>query len=212
MASVAFEAFLPEVMLEAPSVPQPVAINAIRNACYDFCWKSQLWNAPLEAVTFEANAREIELEPIQDSQIVAVMSVSHDNKRNIDPASFDALSKTAPDWATRTGIPEVYYQPSTDKLVLYPIPDTGGTLNIVAAFAPTRQATTIEGFVYHQHLETIKYGALWKLKTMFGQTWSDAQGALYYEQRFWQGVGAATVMKNRGNSRALLQVSPRGFV
>lgn len=212
MPSVAFDQFLPEIMVEAPGVPTPVAVNAVRNACYDLCWESLVWNATLDPEVYVSGTAEYALTPPPGAQIISLLTVTRDDAAVLSPTTLEAISTQYPDWAVRTGTPEWYTQPNTSTLTLFPTPDSDGEFRVLAAFAPTRSASGVESFIYDQHLETVKYGALWKLKSMFGQPWSDASGAVYMEQRFWQGVLAATVQRNKGNSRAMLRVSARPFV
>jgi hypothetical protein len=212
MPSVAFDQFLPEILPDVPGVPHPMAINAIRNACYDFCWKSLLWNVAMDAEPYLAGTAEYSLAPPSNAQVVAVLSLALDDTTVLYPVPYDDLSRANPDWQVRTGSPSMYTQPDTATIRLFPTPETDGTFRVVAAFAPTRRATATEAFLFDQHLDTIRYGTLAKLKSSFNQPWSDPAGAAHMEQRFMHGVLAATVQRNKGNARADLRVASRPFV
>ena len=43
MATTAFTAWLPEVLPNVPTCPDVLAVNAIRNACIEFCSETNWW-------------------------------------------------------------------------------------------------------------------------------------------------------------------------
>lgn len=211
MASVALDKFLPEVMPEAPGVPYPVAINAVRNACFDFCKRSLFWNETAEPEPFVAGEPEYVLTPPTGAQVVSVLSVVIDEKTTVYPAPLEVVVAARPAWQTATGLIEAFIQPASDTIRFVAVPDTSGAFSATVAYAPSRDSSTVDKRVYDQYLECIKHGALWKLKMMSGQTWSDPASAQYYEKLFNDGIGEAVIERNRSNSRAALRVVPRAF-
>ena len=212
MATVTLEQFLPEVLLECHGVPSPVAINAVRNACYDFCRDSLLWSETQDPVAYAAGEATYQLDPATDAQILTVITLNIDQKQTIYPWILEDVAAARPGWASDRGVISGFIQVQPDTIVLIAVPDSAGTFTPTVAYAPTRSAGSVDARLYNQHLETIKYGALWKLKMMAGQPWADPAGASYYENHFWMGVGAATIERNRGNSRAAMRVAPRPFI
>lgn len=212
MASVALDLFLPEVRPESPGAPAPVALNAIRNACYDFCTKSLLWNEVQDPYAYSAGVAEYQIDAIPDSQVVSVLLVTINDAFALTPTVLEDLARKRPSWASAQGAIQGFVQPQPDTIRFYAVPSDSGAFTPHVAYAPTRAAATIDARVYNQHLETIKHGALWKLKQMLGKDWSDPGGAAYHEAHFRAGVGAAIVERNRGNSRASLSVEMRPFV
>lgn len=212
MASVAFEAFLPEVLLEAPGVPNPVAINAIRNACFDFC-RDSLWLTQVsDPAAYVQGTQTYDLEPPSGTKVVGVLHVVLDGTRTIYPWSMEETVAARPNWQTAEGLVEGFLQQTPGSISLIQIPADSGTFVASLAVAPSRTATSVDDRVYDYHLESIKYGALWKLKSMIGQPWADPQGASLYEQRFLMMVNQATTERLRSNSRASMRVAPRPFV
>ena len=212
MATVTLEQFLPEVLLEAPGVPNPVAINALRNSCYDFCRDSLLWNETQESIPIIAGTATYQLDAAMGAQIVAVLSLNINEQYSVLPWPLDAVVAARPAWASASGPVKGFVQPQPDTVTLIAVPDTAGYFVPTVAYAPTRNATSVDERLYNQYLETIKYGALWKLKMMSGQPWADPASASYYEGHFWMGVGAATIDRTRSNSRASIRVTPVPFV
>lgn len=212
MASVSFDVFLPEVMLEVDGVPSPVAINAIRNACFDFCRDSLYWNEVQDAEPYVANTASYELSAPSGAQIIAVRDCVLDNKKTVYPWPLDEVKAAMPSWQARTGQIEGFVTLEPNTITFIAVPDSAGTFAATVVLAPTRTATTTDAKLYNMHLETIKYGALWKLKSQVGKPWTDPAGAKENESLFLMGVNAATVDRQRTNSSAVSRAAPRAFV
>lgn len=212
MASVAFDLFLPEVLPECPGVPEPVAINAIRNASFDFCRRSLVWSEFQDAEPYQADIAEYQVSAPTNAVVALVMGITLDEKRTIYPASVDEISAGRPAWRTATGAIEWFVTSDPDMFRFVAVPDVDGTYVAQVAYAPKRTATTTDASLYNLYLETIKYGALWKLKSMQGQPWSDPAGAAAHYQMFQQGIGKAITERSRSNSRAALRVASVPFV
>lgn len=212
MASVTFDKFLPEVMPECSGVPEPVAINAIRNACFDFCRQSLFWTVTLDPVAYTANVAEYDVDAPSGAVPVMVMNLVLDDSRTVTSYSLDNVAAVLPSWRTATGPIAGFMQPSNDVIRFVPIPSTSGVFVPTVAYAPERDATTVESSIYTLYLETIKYGALAKLKAMPGQPWSDPAAAMQYDRLFSKGIGDATIARTRGNGRTSLSVEMRSFV
>lgn len=212
MASVAFDLFLPEVLPECPGVPEPVAINAIRNACFDFCRRSLVWSEFQDAEAYQADIAEYQVSAPSNAQVAVILGITLDDKRTIYPASIDEIAAGRPAWRTATGAIEWFVTSDPDTFRFVAVPDVDGTFVAQVAYTPKRTATTTDASLYNFYLETIKYGSLWKLKSMLGQPWSDPAGATTHFQMFQQGIGKAITERTRSNSRAALRVASVPFV
>lgn len=211
MASVTFDQFLPEVQPEAPGVPYPVVINAVRNACFDFCRQSLIWNEIQDAETYTAGTAEYQVSPPTGAQVVQVLNIVLDNGRHLQPASIDETMIVRPRWQTQQGVIEWFVQTAPDTLRFVAVPDAAGSFTAQVAYAPTRAATSIDASIFNLYLESIKYGTLWKLKSMLGSPWADPAGAQAYELAFKQAIGKAILERTRSNSRASVRVQPVWF-
>ena len=212
MASVTFDVFLPEVMLEVDGVPSPVALNAVRNACFDFCRDSQYWTSVQTAVAYALGTASYALTAPTDTQIIGVRDCVLDGKKTVYPWTLDEVKAARPNWQTYSGNVEGFVTVDPDTVTFVAVPDAAGTFVPTVILAPTRAATTVDAKLYNLHLETIKYGALWKLKSQVGKPWSDPAGAKENESLFLMGVNAATIDRQRTNSSAASRAAPRAFV
>ena len=211
MASVTFDQFLPEIYPEVAGVPHPVAVNAVRNACFDFCRQSLIWNEFQDDETYTAEVAEYQVVAPADAQVVQILSIGLSDGRTLYPQSVDDIVAVRPQWRSHVGTIECYVQSSPDTLRFVSIPDAGGTYTVQAAYAPTRTASSVDDLLYNLYLESIKHGSLAKLKAMSGQPWSDPAGAAAHQQIFVQGISRAVTERTRGNSRASLRVANQWF-
>lgn len=212
MDSVALDLFLPEVFTEAQGAPTPVVLNAVRNACFDFCRKSLWLNYVESPVQYTAGVQTYTLTPPQDMQVLGVMDINLDGVRTIYPWPRDDVAALRPAWQSDKGLVEGFVQLANNTVSLVKVPDTNGQFTPTVAYAPTRDAATIDRRIYDLHLEAIKYGALWKLKSATDQPWSDKAGAQMYEKLFLVAVNNATVERLRTNTRASVRVMPTPFI
>ena len=212
MASVTFDQFLPEVQPEAPGVPYPVVINAIRNACFDFCRQSLIWNEFQDPETYTQGTAEYQLSAPAGAQIVQVLSLVLDDGRTIWPGSTDETVKVRPQWRTQEGIIEWFVHSAPDTFRFVAVPNDSGTFTPQVAYAPLRTATSVDASLFNLYLEGIKHGALAKLKAMTNQPWTDAAGSAASAAAFQQATGRAISERTRSNSRGNLRVTPVPFM
>lgn len=204
MASVALTQFLPEVSPECPGAPELVAVNAIRNAAFDFCNKALVWSADATPVTIMAGTATYTVPTVTDAQVVAIPHVTLGTGRVVYPVLFEDVVAAFPAWSTKQGPIAAYFMPNPDVVTFVMVPEADAAFTPYVAYAPKRNATVVDDRLYNIYLEAIKYGALWKLKSMFGTAWADPPGAAYYERQFWMAVNAA-VLERLGGFAAVEQ-------
>ena len=212
MASVSLDKFSPFVVAEAPGVPEPVALDAVRNACFDFCRRSLWWTERMDTEAYASGESTYQVLAPPGAVVVAVLSVNIDGERIVAPSVMEDVDRSAPGaWAT-AGPVATFVQLAPDVLQFLPTPNKSGVYTCIAAFAPSRSATSVPDSLFSHYFETIVHGAISKLKRMPGQAWSDPSGALFYDQLFWKGVNSALLERNRGPARAEMRVGSMPFV
>jgi hypothetical protein len=210
MATTAFTAFLPEILPQLPACSDLIAVNAVRNACIDFCTGSLFWNETLDPVTVTDTDFPYDLEAPSGARVVSVMSVAVDGK-SISPVFLDALEKVT-NWRTATAsAPTAFCQPNPSQMFLYPRLDVPVSMVVRAAFAPSRTATNVDSLVYNEYLEEIAAGAMGKLMKMPGQPWSNPETGVYYSDMFEKAITDAASRVNKSFSRSDVAVAMRAF-
>ena len=202
-----FDDMLPEVLAYVPTVPEPVAINAIRNAAIEFCQASHIWLFDHDATTVVVGVANYEFDPPPDTVVVRVHQAWFDTGP-IAPVTEDSLQASfGTNWREATGTPTKFLQQVHNEILLVPIPDKRvvGGLKMTCALAPTRTATSIDTAIYERWAEKIAFGARARLHETPNQLYSDPAAAGYCRRMFMQGISQAKVERNR----SLTRVSPR---
>lgn len=212
MATVSLEGLLPDLAVECSGVTEPLALSALRGAAIEFCRKSLYWQEETDPQPVVKGVTDYDVDVSGGRQVVSVMSVNFDNRRTLLPMTLEQVERAMPRWREATGEPFGYLVTSPESIRLVPSPTQDASMTLTVAYAPSRSSNAIQTTIYDRYYETLKHGALARLKAMMGRAFYDPQAALYYTGRFNAGVNTANVERNRGFSRANLRVEPRAFV
>lgn len=157
-----FDSFLPFVLPYAPSCPEPVAIQYIRQAAIDFCQRTRFWRQvddfPVEGdmeeilvVPNQASLFEIEkawFQPTGEGRWVPLKKTPY---AEIDQALLDEEPNTYT-------VPNVISQIEYNTVTL--IPRASGTLRISMFLSPSYDAHDCPDNLYSNFASTIGDGAL----------------------------------------------------
>lgn len=217
-------AFLPYVLPHAYGCPDPVAEQAIRDACIEFCGRSNLIQAVDVQSTLAGVADYAVSTPAQQnlSQVLAVTvganqlrpvsisDVNHGAAMRAGVENVDAVVESA------RGTPGAYYQTTpTDTLIyLWPVPAVAevNALAIRAAYVPTRAATDVEDVLFEDWANEIASGALARLLSMPAQVFTNPKFADAHEKRFGDAVASATSLGRRGQVPGATRVRANRFI
>ena len=209
MATIAFSAFLPEVMPSVPGCTDILALNAVRNACIDFCSSTMYWQETQDPLTLTAADLPYTIDTPNGANALQPLSIMW-NGLPLFPKSLDWLDANVYDWRNRpSDTPRWYYQPDPNTLVIVPAPVTSATITIRIAYTPTRDSTSVVATTHQYYLEQIAAGALAKLVSIPGKPWSAPGAAGAYKKLFDVGVTAATIEANKSYDRSGLRVQAR---
>lgn len=212
--------FLPWVLPHCMGVTDPYAEQALRDACIEFCERTEVIQG-IDAYSTVAGTAEYEIEAPTQQRLSRVIKVTY-NSSEIVPVAIDEVRHGA---AMRAGIdttvtssrgtPTSYYQrmPSDSAIYLWPVPDVSaaGALGVRAAFAPTRSASQVDDALFDTYLNEIVSGALAILMGTPGQPFTNPVLAQYHSKAFASGMAGAIGDAKRGGTRGTLTVQPRAF-
>ena len=208
-----YDAFLPDVLPYVPECPEPVALNAIRNAVIEFCNKS-MWLVNEQTVDLVALQRDYQLTLPVETELARVQDAWYDHIP-LKPAGEEDLKRLYGfDWRVVTGRPAYYTQlnPDTIRLCPAPLQDEIGAVDLIVELTPIRASTSCDMTLYERWLEGIACGAKARLMMLPQQSYSDAQAAMVNKALFNTAIGEARIERNRGMTRATLRVRPPKFV
>lgn len=177
------DTFLTHVRPWAPGVSDPTAHKNIRLAAIEFCERTRLWRYEEEF--------DVTVEDCNSGIFTPGGSILHDietvqfNGNELLPKATRDLDRLEPDWrsqATGTGVPSYYTQ--IDQGTLRIVPAMEGRVYLCLRLKPSQDATDIPAFIANEYREVIAWGALGRLLTIPGQSYSNPDLGQFYAAKF----------------------------
>jgi hypothetical protein len=213
--TVAYDKFLTEVMPFVPNVPEFVAINAIRNACIEFCTETRYVQVDHDPLTGVKDIPNYQIDTPDDTAFVDVIEGWYNNVLLI-PKSVDELSSIyrTLDWRTLDGNPAYITRVIQPEIILVPMPNATlpNALTLRIALAPTRDSMTVDQKVWEHYAETIGKGARARLYMTPGQPYSNPGMGMQVRREFTLEMSRARRKMEKGLGRADLRIQFTGFV
>src|SRR5512137_870759 len=93
MTAVSYEVFLPEVMPYVQDVPDTVAVQAIRNACIEFCTETHYLQENLDPITGQEDVGEYDLDANDSNYKVVEIMQAYYGDQLLIPKAQEELSQ-----------------------------------------------------------------------------------------------------------------------
>lgn len=208
MSTVAYDAFLPEVLPYVRDCPEFAAVNAIRNACIEFCEMSTYWRQVLDPIAVVVGQNEYDLDVEVGTSVTQIISAKFGELPLVGKSEEQLNQLFNSDWRNQSGGIQYYTQDDHDvlRVVLTPETATTDTIKVTVALRPLRSSTRVSKDIYERFSELIGFGARARLHDTPGQPYTDEQAALKFRQWFRTGCGKATLIANQGRTRGPLTV------
>ena len=203
MSSVSYETFFPEVVPYVHDVPDLVATNAIRNACIEFCEKSDYIIHTHDPITILPRVSAYQLDLPYGTTVSRVIA-SWVGNLPITFKSQEDLQRIYPlDWRQMGGRPQYITQDVPDEVIVAPFSDyeMDDGLKLIVALKPTRSSTTVDKLIYERWAEHIGFGARARLYDTPNQPYYDPAQAVKFRTWFESAIGEAKMERNRGLTR-----------
>lgn len=215
MSAVSYEVFLPEVMPYVHDVPEVVAVQAIRNACIEFCTETHYLQENLDPITGQENVGDYDLDANDSNyKVVEIMQAYYGDQLLIPKAQeeLNQIYRTS-NWEDLKGNPYYYYRPriSVIRLVTKPVTTEANKLKIKAAIAPSRASTTVDQELFEVFLESIAHGARARLYNTPNQPYYDPRTAMEYTKRFNDEMAEVRTRVYKGLTRAAAKIEFQRF-
>ena len=214
MTTVAYSAFLPEVLQYAPSAPDIIATNAIRNACVEFGETTRYLQQDMTPLNIVAATSAYTPAVGTDLVFIDVVQAWANNALLIGKAPEElARIYRWQDWRTVTGAPTYITREIRTQIILVPQPVVAVTSGLTARIAvgPSRSSSTVDNEVLERFLEVIVDGALARLYATPDQPYSNPQMAAMRAVAFKHKLTEIRAEVNRGLSRTPTRVEYQRF-
>lgn len=198
------EDFLTKLLPLVPGVPEPVAIEHLRNAARDFCEATKLWRWD---DSFDLGDEPNLLCCPQDAVIHKIERVDWNGKR-LDPETVGHLDDLRPDWDSDTnlwqGEPSYYLQTEMDSIRLVPRPYDDSTPRVVKVrliLMPSEDAEMLPDFLYEHYRTTLAWGAAGSALMLDGQSFSNPEKGIFYQGKFDAALGRKSSLQQKGQQQ-----------
>lgn len=211
---VPYETFFPEVLPYVHDVPEFVAVNAIRNACIEFCDKSLYLQYTHDPITLLPRVSEYQLE-LPDDTVSARVVAGWVGNLPLTFKSEEDLQRIYPlDWRQMGGRPQYLTQRVSWEVIVAPFSDYKmlNGMKLIVALKPSRSSTTVDRVIHERWAEAIGFGARARLYDTPNQPYYDPQSAMKYRTWFESAIGEAKTERNRGLTRNTTRVRPPRLV
>lgn len=214
MSTVPYSDFLPDVLPYVVGVPEPVAVEAVRNACIEFCQRSNYYRYEVDEITPTVGEGRYDLSLPTDTQINQVLEVWYDGQRLLAQSDKQLSSMYSTDWREVEGTPGFYTMLDQHELVLVPKPDTQivDALKVIVALKPSRDSIRVFDDLWEHHYETIACGAKARLTAMPGLPAYDMRVSAEHYRTFRNRISDAIRDVNKGHTTGTLAVRPRAVI
>ncbi len=201
-----FDFFMPLIKTRAQGVPEPIAINAIRNAATEFCIRTKIWRGTDQF--YATNIDSIALPP--NSDLVEIADARFNGVR-LEPVSFDEMNDRFPntDWQNMTGDNPKYFT-QTELNTIKVIPTCEGYVDLSLILKPSARAKQLPDCMT-AYTQTIADGALGEIMSVPNQTYTSSELAIFHMQRFNSQLDRLSSIGITGQIRARIRTKPSYF-
>lgn len=192
------------VLSRAKGCPEDEAIDAMRNACIEFCERTYFLTDGSTVVLPLVDTPDLDL-TTQVLDIIEARIEGEDTPLPIYPMNAPELDNLASDQYALT-----FADPNAPELIPAPTADAPVTLELVMAYAPGPESQEVPDVLWLRHSETLKSGALGRVLSTPGEAWSDDAKAAFHLGRFEAAItrAAADIGRTRINTSRRLRVKP----
>lgn len=185
-----------------PGCPEPEAVDALRDAVIQFCDESNSWSYWVDKAS---NALAFTIDQAAQ-QIPVTLFDAYLGTEQLDVIDLNDQADQP------TGETRIFWDPERihDSIQLLPAPAGVMTLRLLLSWKPTPWATDFPDHLWFSRAEALKAGALSRLMSGTGTSYSNPGRAQFYEKTFVSAIGSAgaSAGSNRRTKARRLRVLP----
>lgn len=184
--------FLPLITPYVPSCPDTVIKTYLPIAAADFFARTYLWRDDIDAIYLAPNQIEYDLDA--EAEVEDVLAVVYKSQ----PLTRTDLRLIPAERRGETGDPHSYWVQADKTIRVFPTPEERGKLSVTAVLKPSRVGTGVEDWVYETWADTLVSGAVARLASIPGKTWTDTGLAGLHKSLFEKAIIDARIRDFRG--------------
>lgn len=193
------------VLARVKGCPEDEAVDAMRNACIEFCERTRFLT---DGSTVVVTGNDIPDFIDMTAQVIDIIEARIEGET--EPLPIYPMNDPRIDELCDGERAVVFADPNTPSLVPPATNDQPVTLELLLAYAPGPTANEVPDILWLRHSEALKHGALGRLHAIPGEAWSDDKKAAFHLQQFEQAISrvAFDLGRNRLTTSRRLRVKP----
>lgn len=200
MSQVTFASMRGLVHPHVPGCPVPLIDQQLLSMSREFLRRSQAWRVDLDPISTVIGQTDYNI-----TNTSAMTSAKGEVSAVISVTLSDRLLNPFLDY-------NIGYDGAVLELVDAPVKVVANAIQIVVAAVPALDATGIESHLYNLWGETIARGAVYRLMSVVGKPYFNADGAAYYRAEYGKGLEIARHREQAGRMQGGLKVAYPGFI
>jgi hypothetical protein len=180
---------------------------AVLDTCIDFCERSLVVQATLDAFPTVAGTSEYDLDPPSHTKIARVMGAWADGSELV-ACSRDQGLRGLHAASISQGAPQGFLNDAPDTITILPAPDRAYSVTARVSTKPSRTATQVDDQLYEDWCDGIVDGALARLHGMPHQPFTDPKLQATHFALYQQAVNRAMLAAEKGRNRAEQRIRP----
>lgn len=197
--------FYPRLMPRVMGCPNPLADAELRNASREFFEKTRAWRQWLDWFTTFEGVRQYDIDVPVDTQVVRIEQATKD----ASPMSVDAAFILPKDPATHAVSGGGLSSADRTTIILGADTTTGSVIQLQCSLQPSEQATGIPDHLAAQYTDAIVSGALFRIRTLAGQPFTDVSSAALDLAKFEDAISSAQAAVFRSNTNTMPRRRPQ---
>lgn len=206
--------FIPRLLVDAPECPDETARQAIVASAMELCKDAFVWNAIGDPIPLIDGIADYDIESPDDGRPVGVMQAWLPSRR-LTPKTLADLGSSMADWTSAQSSEPVYFNNVAGNAVVrvFPTPMNANRvpLTLRVAFAPTRDATTLDDDLVDEWDEAILQGARARLFRQPRKPWTDLLQSKVESDLFDAAKADARIQVIHDGTPGTISVQPREF-
>jgi hypothetical protein len=195
MNTVRLDAWENIISQQVNGAPLPAMIDAVRDACIEFCQKTKVDLRTVDGIEYLATSPEVTL-PDSGNTVPWMASEIQCQGYIWKPITIaEAKNKLGGRWLTdrAMSLDQVggFVSQSPGAVRLVPSPSVDLTLSAEVIYQPRRNSTDVAWFLYEYYADVIGYGAVARLHAHSAAGYAQPERADAYRQMFLSGLPVA---------------------
>lgn len=194
---VELDAFLPEILLEIPELPEDIAMHFIREAAIEFSVRTHVVQRKVK-ICKEDCIDDYILEPPDCTRLVMIHSICGCG------CCSGVTRLTGKPCTIGCGNYAWFEEPN----IIY-ITGSAGIYEVIISVAPKRDACEVPAVLYESYKYDVQTGALWKLYDIARRPWSSIAAAQNKRLEFDRRIAAASIDRLFGKQAGPVKMQTR---